>query len=722
MTLGGLVPVVAIMLGLLMSASTLGILAAPLLERRSGPATPFGLLLGVGIAVASTLVTAAWMLRLDVAATSISVSIAGAIGAATVICVVIARHGVSALRFRERQPITLLVAILAATVVLAPLAVQGFATWTAFVNDFHRYAASAVAWTAETSSPGSYLERFPGRFGETTFDRATFEKPMTTGFLAWASALTGLAPAQLLTPVVLVLLVTTIGAFAALLRLALTASPVSAAAIAVVASVSPSAWSRVMDAQLGHQHSLAMGVTALGVIAVAARKSTRSYRGGSMLVGITLAAMVGSNATLAIATLPVFGMLALVVALKGSLQPRTVGLLAVGSITVASALVAPLWGAFATSLRFQTVGLDALPSLPLVHPVELVGLSGSGPVEATVTLWIGVLAAAVAALRVLRRPLLDVGVLAAAAISAAVLGMVYGLESYELGKWLAVVVPLIGALLLGAATTWFGEPHRRVALVTLLALAASAVVAAFAAADSITRVIPAGTAAIADDPVVSALDTVIVDTGDTYRDSIVPLMVNAGRVVVAGDTYSIGGPPGSDAVITTEERYLDRGWTIERRLPGGLVLARAPLAVTVPSTISGAQLTPHLFGGWLPSEHGAVWSTGSGPAWIAFDVTSSETAAILRLSLLVPASEEEPRTLTLTIGERQLRFPPSPLAQRDLTVPLLPSDFDDGLLTLGVDLDRRASLTLINPDDPRVLEVGLTAVELSTDDTYTRAR
>ena len=658
-TLGGLLPVIAAMLSLLAAAGALGIAAAPLIERRRNAAVPVGLLLGIGIALASTVVTLAWMLRIDVAATAIGLTIAGAVGAVTVVIVALARHGRSALRLQERQLGTALISVLVAVLVLAPLAVQGFAAWTAFINDFHRYAASAMVWTAETSNPGSYLETFTGHFGETTFGRAGFEKPMTTGLLVWASALTGLAPTQLLTPTVLALIVTTMGVVAALLRLALAVPSVGASAIAVVAALSPAAWARVMDAQIGQQHSVAMGFTVLAVITMAARARPERIRGGAILIGITLAAMIGSSATLAIATMPVIGMLALTLAVRGASRPRVVGLLTAGSIAVATVLVTPLVGAIARSLRIQTVGLDELPPLPLVHPVELVGIAGGGPTEAAAALWLGVLCTTVTALWFARRPRLDAGVVAATAGSALLVGGLYGLDSYEFGKWLALVVPLIGALVLGALVTRLNAQLRPIALAALVGLAVSAAVAAALAAGAIDRVIPAGTAALADDPVVSALDAVTVDTGDTYRDSIVPLMVNVDRVATAGDTYSAGGPPLGDAIITTEARAVERGWVVERALAGDLVLARAPIAIAAGTTLTGSEIAPHLFGGWLAPEAGGVWSGGGGPVWLALDLGDGGTATTLRLSLLVPASEAEPRILTLMIGERRLRFPPS---------------------------------------------------------------
>ncbi len=173
-------------------AALAGVALAPLFERQKGPATPGSILIAVGAAALSLGIVTSWSLGVDVTTASAAVVGLASIGAVVVVAFVVGRVGLAGLRLRERHIGTAVLAVAIALVALLPLAHFGFASWTAFINDFHRYALSAVSWVANSGPEPDFLERFTGAYGTGANRRGSLEKPGSTALIVIASTLTGI--------------------------------------------------------------------------------------------------------------------------------------------------------------------------------------------------------------------------------------------------------------------------------------------------------------------------------------------------------------------------------------------------------------------------------------------------------------------------------------------------------------------------------------------------
>lgn len=727
----GAVSAATVMLAALMAL--VGLVLVPLVERRGGPATPVSAMVGLGTAATMVILVACWVLGLDVAVASFTVLGLAAVGAGVIITTVVRRSGIGGLRVRERQLGTMAIALAIALLALFPLATWGLASWTAFINDFHRYALSAVAWVANSGPGPDFLERFTGAYGAGAELRSSVEKPGSTAVLVFASTITTISPAQLLTPITALVTALATASSAALLRVWMRVRPLPALAIAIVAVFTPTNWGRVMDAQIGQVLGLALLLSALSLLARGIRRpSNRGFR-VAVAAGLLVAGATMANATVTLSALPLIGAIAAVIVLSAARSARAVLVLGATTVGVASVLVTPAVSGLLRSIVNQTSGLAEVPPLPLAHPIGLLGIEATdGSIVAAISWAALFVVMVVVGLQAERRTLVLLPVGAAAA-SGLFLGVVYGVDGYEMGKWLGVAIPLVAALGLGwlvsrtpggtvdprtpppgPAVAPRSGAERMLPTGLALVLAISAVASSTAGSAAVDRVVGASEFAAAADPAIAALPAVTVDTGDYYRNSILPARIEADRIAVAGATYEIGDPPIGAELFTTAARAAERRWTVVQQLPGAYVWARIPEA-EFPQLWEGGAISPHLVGDWLAPEPSAVWSAGPGPAWLVFPLTGPlpPDGAMIRLQLLVPATDDAPRALTVHIGTRTLAFPASPQTVRTLDVPLSGDDIIDQRIVVGIDVDEAAPLSVLAPTDPRTLEVGLTGVTLT---------
>lgn len=735
----GFLAVSAATLILVGTVAVAGFSICPLIERRTGAATPLSVIVGLGAAALMIVIIACWVLNLDVAIASIVVVVL-ALAVTTVFTVVVARRsGIAGLRLRERHLGTMAIALAIAITALLPLTKYGFASWTAFINDFHRYALSAISWMANTGPGPEFLEQFTGAFGEEADFRGSFEKPGSTALLVVASAVTTISPAQVLTPLVALLLALTIAGLADLLRLAFRIPLVPAVAIATVGALGPASWGRVMDAQVGHVLSLALLATLLCIFTLLARRPADRISLAAVAIGLVLAGAVVANATVTASALPLVGAIGVALLIGAGCSARSVLVLAATSVIVAVVLIAPTAAGLAASIRSQTVGLDELPPLPLAHPIELLGVRAPEDTVVAALTWAALLVVIAIAGARAHRPTLALLPVAAVAASAVFLGVVYGPDGYELGKWLGLTLPIVATFGLGwlasrtisiptrvaasdAATSRASrrDPTRFLPTGIVVVLAVGVIAASTSASGALFRVVGATEFAAAADPAIDALETVTVDTGDTYRDSILPARVAAERIAVAGATYASGGPPIGSTLFTTAARASERGWTVTEALTGGYVLARVPDA-SLPQRWDGLEVAPHLVGDWYPAEPTTVWSAGPGPVWLVFPLSEPLPAegVTVRLGILAPATADSPKALTMYLGGRTLSFPPSAQSAREITVTIDARDVVEGRIVIGLDLDHDGPASVVVPSDLRSVEVGVTFVEVTTRPTST---
>jgi hypothetical protein len=532
-----------------------------------------------------------------------------------------------------------LVAVGVTLVAMVPIARHGLTYWTTGANDFPSYAASVDVWSSGGDRGAAFLDEHPDAYGEYQLWRAQTAKPMATALLLLATRVTGLAAAQLLTPVSMLLLFVLASA---LLSVTVTLTPgrrwpVAVATVVPLLSVVPLA--RVYDAQPGQGAAVAL-LAVLLAVATAERRTPGLWVVAAVAAFVGAAAL-GMNPTLVVGSGPA------VAAVLAGVCWRRRG--SQGATPLAALLLAAA-GAFVLSLPFLggyvslgsseadgTGGFD----IPLASPASLVALQRT--LEDGGRLWswllvLGVGAAVFVVLR-LRRPgpwwpaLVVAGVVA----NGGALMLVYGEDDYTFHKFLALAIALVMPLVLAVVVGRVSLRRARTALAGIGLVAAAGSVNAVVTADAVPVVVSDDLWDIAGDPRVAALPEVNVRVSNIYEVPLLATLLENESIVVTELTYAPSHPPRGEWAI------IHSGWwdlgTVDE------VIDLSPtyqlVRFQLPVVAAGEQVdfdednpgnASLLYGRWYRAANGDMRGAGE-QAWIAFALPDELRGRDLELRL-----------------------------------------------------------------------------------------
>jgi hypothetical protein len=589
---------------------------------------------------------------------------------------------------------------LALLLLAVPLSL-GLSFWTGGSNDFHRYAASVQVWQSDEAGYRDFRAVQSGDFEASQVARGLSEKPMSTALLLAASRLTGIAPYAVLTPLLLVAV--WVGAAATIhvlvRRFGLDTGPAVAVTVATTLSLAPTL--ALTNAQLGHALVLCLAAVSVAVAATAA--PARSPVPVAVVLGTTLTATLGSNASVVIGAGPLLAATLFWVLRRGGTPTRrTWGVLA-GAGIVGAVLIAPFVSWMLVSLGIQTTG-EAGVDIPLASPLAFVGLQVSrdaaAPLAQSLVSWAAVavvLALVVRPSRALvRRHAPFVAVLVAGLGSVLVLALRWGPDTYIVFKWTLTAIAVVMPLVLAAAVARIGQHHpsRRDELRIGLAF-----LAAVALAISLSTMRGSGAGArlelqgLADDERLAAVEVLNIDLTDYYSNSMAPLLVPSARVVVNRPTYADPEAPVGDIHLVQRDQLGTGAYQLIEVLSDRYALARRDLTVEAATTLEvGADPAARgvLVGSWADPGDGRVWAR-SALSWIALDPVGELADADLSVTLtglrLPPG--QSPRPLEIGAGDGLLtsvELESGRDASVTLEVPATLVD-DDGRLRLSLYMD-----------------------------------
>lgn len=675
----------------------------------------------LGLAVSSVLVSVSFVLLRTMT------PVVWVVGAAAVVIV-----GVGV--WRGRRPVddwrelagwADLAALLGAVVALLPVLAQGRRYWTMGTHDFPNYMASAHVWLGQAGEAPDFGVQHPDRWGQFMEDRAEFEKPVVTGLMVVVRVVAGLPLEDQLSVLMLLALGILIASMAAVLQDQFGLGPGWAALGVLPPVLSLAPMGRVHHGQAGQAVALCLLAAFLAVVTVVLR--TRAGR-RTVTVALVLAflatAAIGSNVSLVVSCAPV-------VAALGVLRALTVRNVrirrAVGRFTLVTILVAllsvPLIPLYLTSLRIQSAGDVGYP-VALPSPLTLVGLDPpreldalSGPATAWAALLVvGLVLCGWVYLRRGHRPeaVATVIVLVIVALTGVLIFQLYGPESYNANKWLALVVPLLGPLVLGAALRlrwgWLPVLTRTVTVGCCVVAA----VLAYRAGAQMRIELSEELYALRDSAVLDQVENLNINfrhvPGDPISESSVAALLvgsehvtvmssyDVTRVAPVGHLYlaNLQGPPGGEVVSRVP---LTDGYELQEvRLP--LDWGTRSMGVEDP------QAREHLYGYWHSPDGGGTWTGTERWAWVSFDVPPD--AGDIQVTVTGHRYvDEDPRRVRIMSGGRVVaRHTYQDNAAVDLSFVLTPEDREDGQVTLQIvspDLEP-------SPTDPRQLGFMLSAI------------
>jgi hypothetical protein len=569
------------------------------------------------------------------------------------------------------NPLDLTALALVLLLLAVPLSL-GLTFWTGSTDDFHRYVASAQVWQSDEVGFRDFRDVHTGDFEATQVARALSEKPMSTALLLTASRVIGVEPYAALTPLLIVTMWAGLAATIHLLvrRFRLATAPAVAAAVATTLSLAPVLVIR--NAQLGHALVLSLAAVTVAVAAVAA--PARSPRSVAVVLAVLLAATLGSNASLVIGFAPLFAATLFWMLRRGGTPRRRSWGVLIGSGATLAVLMAAFVPWVLVSLRLQTTG-EAGDDTPLVSPIAFVGLQVSrdaaAPLAQSLVAWAVLTVALLLLVRpspaLVRRHAPFAAVLTAGLLSAVVLIVRWGPNSYIMFKWTLTAIAVVMPLVLAAAVAR-AAAHRPTRLpelrIGLLALAA----VAFAISGSTMRGSSAGARpellALADDVRLVNVGVLNIDTTDYAANSMAPLLVPSARVVVTRPTYADPEAPVGDFYLVHRDQVDDGGYELLDVLPGRYALARRDVSVDTTETLrvgTDSSRRGVLVGSWVDLGTGRVWARST-VSWVVLDPAGPLSGADLRLTLrgLRLAPGQSPRSLEIRIG-------PQPLTSIELT-------------------------------------------------------
>lgn len=513
-----------------------------------------------------------------------------------------------------------LVAAAATVIVLMPVIAQGQQYWTSGTNDFPSYAASVEVWLGESGHAEAWTERHPDNFGELQQFRGMHEKPVVTAIMLSASETSDTPPWELLGPLSLIFVFVLLASVMAAVRAQWETSALVTAAAVLVPSLSIVPMSRVLDAQLGQAAAVALLATlaAVAVEFTRARTVTRLQLAlGAVVCGLLAAAALGTNATLVVGTVPAWG--ALVAVLAWRLNPDWRGVIQRLALAAAVAFVAslPMISAYRDSVSAQSGGEQGF-DIPLAGPLSLLGLQlrldSGAEAGQTAIAWLAVIAVFVCiGFVAVRRRVHTPIIIAVACATANALAIVVrtGSANYATHKTMAVAIALVAPFAAVHLVSRVPAEWARVRAVGVVGFAVASGLVAHDAATQVRLVASHELGQALEDPRIDEVDTLNVDLGDLFENSIAALAADSEQVVVTGSTYARPSlPVGSTFLL--EQPVADTWNAVSIPLGGGYVLADVDLTVRPGEPLVFDAAHPandrYLYQSWYPIENAGVWS------------------------------------------------------------------------------------------------------------------
>ena len=504
------------------------------------------------------------------------------------------------------------VAIVAALAVLLPLIAWGLTFWTALSNDFPNYAASGQIWSGAGQGAAAFEGKHPDAFGEFQRERAGFEKPMVTALVVVSSRLTGLAPYQLLTPLMLVFLVTLISTLFALSVRLFRLGPAATALAVVVPTFSIIPMSRIFDAQLGQAVAVALLATLVVVAATSRTRATPVAQACLVaLIALVASAALGSNATLVVGSAITVTAVGVWVIVRSGVSVRRRLPLLVAGLATTILVSLPLLPWYRKSFGIQSTGGEGTP-VPFASPLAAIGqqvsLDAALPLAQALLSWTLALLVLAALIwgRTTHAPrdrAVNTLVLTAIVANGALIALRLGWDNYATHKWLALFIALAMPVFLTAAVARWGWVFGRARLPLLAALAFSSFLIALSAAVSVVHVMPRDLMNLAADERLTGLHPVNLRLGTSYENSLGALLVPATSVVVTEQTYADPTKASGDVFLLRRDAADAGDWDLtELNETYAIGKRRHPLGVVAPRLQQHDALVPAVSVGTMGSR------------------------------------------------------------------------------------------------------------------------
>ena len=558
------------------------------------------------------------------------------------------------------------VAIVAALAVLLPLIAWGLTFWTALSNDFPNYAASGQIWSGAGQGAAAFEGKHPDAFGEFQRERAGFEKPMVTALVVVSSRLTGLAPYQLLTPLMLVFLVTLISTLFALSVRLFRLGPAATALAVVVPTFSIIPMSRIFDAQLGQVVAVALLATLVVVAATSRTRATPVAQACLVaLIALVASAALGSNATLVVGSAITVTAVGVWVIVRSGVSVRRRLPLVLAGLAASILVSLPLLPWYRRSFGIQSTGGEGTP-VPFASPLAAIGqqvsLDAALPLAQALLSWtlaLLVLAALIwgRSTHAPRGRAVNTLVLTAIVANGALIGLRLGWDNYATHKWLALFIALAMPVFFTAAVARWGWVFGRARLPLLAALALSSFLIALSAAVSVAHVMPRDLMNLAADERLTGLDPVNLRLGSSYENSLGALLVPATSVVVTEQTYADPTKASGDVFLLRRDAADAGDWDLtELNETYAIGKSRRPLES---SRLVFNSMTPssrqYLSGPWGAAEESGTWSSEESSV-VTFNLPSDfpPGAVDIAVTSSVFATDSHPQSLAVVVNGKEL--------------------------------------------------------------------
>jgi hypothetical protein len=515
-----------------------------------------------------------------------------------------------------RSQFSSLIAVGASFVLMLPVTRFGLTSWTMGTNDFPAYVASAVIWLEGEE----LLESQQNNYFEAMQSRAKFEKPIATGFLTFLVKTSGLVPHQLLSVYVWIpLLLLLASLFAIHSLVSKVQRPQHLAAIIAVAG-SSIPMSRLYDAQPGQV--LMVALTSFGIllflIAYPSGTTLVNMRQLPSIAGVTFATAQGANPTLFLGAIPTtLAFLAWLVALKIRRKNFWSPYQIWGTSLLAFFLtVTPFLNFYFWSFTRQAPGLAGF-DIPLILPAALFGLQPSFATSLellpNLVFWALSMTLALILLKSKRNrgfsPTEWILVLIIG-INFSFLVVLYGVNSYNTGKYLtillALIVPILVAKFLDLVfVSGFLHTSVPVMLVTLSLT--------FTLGTNV-KSLPAQLWSKLQE-LESPTGSINIKTGQYSPSSLIATSLpKIAQVRVVERTSAFPSTPNIKSPFIIDRSTLDRGgFFVVEELAPGYFLAEI-LTPRIHDKIVFSSNSPdsdrYLSGDWSSAEDWGIWSTG----------------------------------------------------------------------------------------------------------------
>lgn len=444
-----------------------------------------------------------------------------------------------------------------ATIVLSPLLRHGATFWTAWANDFPSYVGYAQVWLAPGTGPGSYLARHPDPFGAYMAFNADLDKPGVTGVLTFAQTVTFTPVFELLSPIVWVILATTIGIATRIVRRFLPGPWPLALAVGLLPTISVVPLTRLLDNQLGQGFLIIFCLLALlmlsGLVPSSSRKDLIAT---TSLMGVLIASGLNTNYSTLLAFAPAFLVLIIgLLAISRSSLGRSLGVVA-GVSVVALGLEIPLLnGVVESFIRNLSGTVGQTMSFPSALALigQQVSVEGAFGLRQAFLTWITALLVASLFLwggsqsgRV--KAWASIGGLVVV-LNILVIVTRVGPDNYASHKWMALFISVAGPFLVLLAYRSLKYLPSYVVLGTTILLTVSAIAIAGRTAWSVPFVVPRDLISLQDNTDLRKLASVNVVLGNYYEDAIAAAVLPSSTVTIVGPTYARGSSPSGQVFL-----------------------------------------------------------------------------------------------------------------------------------------------------------------------------